>query len=97
MTTLENVKELKELNEYIGDADLEDALNILLKLISKPDVPHQTLGPMIVKLQAISGKLKMIAAMETHIYKTDRARKNLLYSMCDVLDNNVQALKYLSK
>jgi hypothetical protein len=97
MTTLESVKELKDLNEYIKDEDLEDALNTLLKLIAKPDVPHQVLGPMIVKLQATSGKLKMMAAVETHIYKTDRVRKNLLYSMCDVIDTNVQALKYLAK
>ena len=97
MTTLENVKELKELNEYVNDPDLEEALNILLKLISKPDVPHQALGPMIVKLQAISGKLKMMASVETHLLKTDRARKNVLYSMSEVLDSNVQALKYLVK
>lgn len=97
MTTLENVQELKDLNDKIGDPDLEEALNILLKLISKPDIPHTALGPTIVKLQAISGKLKMMASVETHIYKSDRARKNLLYSMCDVIDANVQALKYLTK
>lgn len=97
MTTLERIKELKDLNEYIDDADLEEALNTLLKLISKPEVPYQMLGPTIVKLQAISGKLKMMASVETHIYKQDRARKNLLYSMCEVIDANVQALKYLAK
>jgi hypothetical protein len=97
MTTLESIKELKDLNEYIADPDLEDALNTLLKLIAKPDIPHAALGPTIVKLQAISGKLKMMAAVETHIYKQDRTRKNLLYSMCDVIDANVQALKYLVK
>lgn len=97
LTTLEIVSELKDLNEYINDPDLEDALNTLLKLIAKPDVPHAALGPTIVKLQAISGKLKMMAAVETHIYKKDRARKNLLYSMCDVIDSVVQALKYLVK
>ena len=96
-TTLESIGELKDLNEYINDADLEEALNILLRLIQKPDVPHDKLGPLIVKLQAISGKLKMIASVETHIYKKDRTRKNLLYSMCDVIDNTVQALKYLAR
>lgn len=97
MTTLESVKELKDLNEYVKDPDLEDALNTILKLIAKPDVPHQVLGATIVKLQAISGKLKMMASVETHLYKSDRARKNLLYSMCEVIDSNVQALKYLVK
>jgi hypothetical protein len=97
MTTLENIKELKDLNEYISDPDLEEALNILLKLIAKPDIPHQALGPTIVRLQAISGKLKLMASVETHLYKSDRNRKNMLYSMCDVLDSNVQALKYLNK
>lgn len=96
-TTLESISELKDLNEYINDPDLEEALNILLKLIAKPDIPHAVLGPMIVKLQAISGKLKMMASVETHIYKKDRTRKNLLFSMCDVIDSNVQALKYLAR
>jgi hypothetical protein len=96
-TTLESISELKDLNEKINDEDLEEALTILLRLIQKPDVPHEKLGPLIVKLQAISGKLKMMAAVETHIYKQDRTRKNLLYSMCDVIDTNVQALKYLVK
>lgn len=97
MTTLESIKELKDLNDYLNDQDLENALNILLKLISKPDLPHQVLGPTIVQLQAISGKLKVMASVETHLYKKDRARKNLLYTVCDVIDSNVQALKYLSK
>lgn len=97
MTTLESIKELKDLNEYIDDADLEEALNTLLKLIAKPDIPHQSLGPLIVKLQAISGKLKVMASVETHLYKKDRSRKNLLYTVCDVIDANVQALKYLIK
>lgn len=98
MTTLESVKELKDLNDYINDPDLEEALSTLLKLIAKPDaIPPQVLGPMIVKLQAISGKLKIMASVETHLYKTDRSRKNLLYTVCDVLDSNVQALKYLAK
>jgi hypothetical protein len=97
MTTLEAIKELKDLNEYINDEDLETALNILLKLITKPDLPHQILGPTIVQMQAISGKLKIMAAVETHLYKKDRARKNLLYSLSEVIDSNVNALKYLVK
>jgi hypothetical protein len=96
-TTIDSIKELKDLNEYINDSDLEDALNTLIKLISKPDVPHSLLGPMIVQLQAISGKLKMMASVETHLYKKDRARKNLLYTVSDVIDSLVQALKYLVK
>jgi hypothetical protein len=97
LTTLEQVGELKDLNEYINDPDLEDALNILLKLIAKPDITNTALGPTIVRLQAISGKLKIMASVETHLYKKDRNRKNLLYSVCEVLDSSVQALKYLNR
>lgn len=97
MTTIESVQELNDLNLYINDQDLTDALNVLLKLIAKPDVPIQAAGPLIVQLQAISGKLKMMASVETHLYKKDRNRKNLLYSMCDVIDSLVAALKYLTK
>lgn len=95
MTTLETWRELQTLNEYVDDSDLTEALDVLLKLIEKPDVPAQVAVPLIVKLQAISGKLRLMAAVETHIYKTDRARKNLLYSTTDVIDNLVAALKYL--
>ena len=97
MTTLETIKELEDLNAYIDDEDLTEALRILLKLIAKPDIPASSLGPTIVKLQAISAKLKMEASVETHLYKKDRARKNLLYTICDELDKVVQALKYLNK
>jgi hypothetical protein len=97
MTTLETIKELNDLNEYIKDEDLTEALNIILKLIAKPDIPAIALGPTIVKLQAISAKLKMMAQVETHLYKQDRARKNLLYPLCDEIDKVVQALKYLNK
>ena len=97
MTTLESVRELNHLNQQIPDEDLADALNILLKLIAKPDVPPQVAGPMIVQLQAISAKLRIMAAVETHIYKQDRARKNLLYTTSDAIDGVVSALKYLIK
>jgi ferritin len=97
MTLLENAKELDEFNQYIGDEDVEFALRTIVKLIAKPDVPHQVLGPTIVQLQAISAKVKTMAAVETHLYKNDRARKNLLYSFSESLDNLVSALKYLAK
>ena len=62
-TTLESVRELNHLNQQIPDEDLEQALNTLLKLIAKPDVPPQVAGPMIVKLQAISAKLRIMAVL----------------------------------
>jgi hypothetical protein len=96
-TTIESIEEINRLNEYIDDPDLTEALRILLRLISKPDVPHQAVTPLLVKLQAISGKLRLMAAVETHLVKSDRARKNLLYTICDVIDNTVQSLKYLAK
>lgn len=94
-TTLEHVKELNHLSQQINDEDLDTALNILLKLIGKPDMPPQVIGPTIVQLQAIAAKLRIMAAVETHIYKQDRARKNLLYTTSDSIDSLVQALKYL--
>jgi hypothetical protein len=94
-TTLEHVKELNHLSQQINDEDLDTALNILLKLIGKPDMPPQVIGPTIVQLQAIAAKLRIMAAVETHIYKQDRVRKNLLYTTSDSIDSLVQALKYL--
>lgn len=97
MATIEELNELAPIAEYIGDDDLEFALSRIIKLISKPDVPAQVLGAEIVRLQAISAKLNMMASYETHIAKQDRAKKNLLYSAVDSIDKVVQALKYLTK
>jgi hypothetical protein len=97
MTTIEHIAALKDLNEYLDDDDINNALEILIGLITKPDVAPAVVGPTIVKLQAIAAKCKLMASMEAHVYKKDRARKNLLFSVADALDNTVAALKYLTK
>lgn len=96
-TTLSDIKSLDDLNALLDDPDLTEAINIVLKLIAKPDIPQTALSPTIVKLQAISAKLNMMAAVETHLYKTDRTRKNLLYSVRDSIDSVVAALKYATR
>lgn len=95
MSTLDDLKELAGVAEYVNDDDLNFAMGRILKLISKPDIPNEILGIEIVRLQAISAKLEMLASYETNVGKTDRAKKNLLYSAVNAINNVVNALKYL--
>jgi hypothetical protein len=95
MSTIDTLAELAKVAEYVNDDDLTFAMGRVIKLISKPDIPSEILGIEIVRLQAISAKLEMLASYETNVGKTDRAKKNLLYSAVNAIDKVVNALKYL--
>ena len=52
-----------------GRVDLDQALDLIIKLISKPDVPAASAPALIVKLQAISAKLSVLARYYTTFEK----------------------------
>lgn len=98
-TTLELVSQVQEfldLHEFMNDDDLDTALGFVIKLIAKPDVPAALAPELIVKLQAISAKMGMMASYYTNVGK-DSKKKNVYYSMRDNLDKLVDALKYAAK
>ena len=101
-TVLENISKITEFNdisEYMQDADLDQALDIIIKLISKPDVPATTANMLIVKLQAISAKLAMQARYYTTFLKggENSKKKNTYYTASEAIDKLVDALKYAAK
>jgi hypothetical protein len=99
MTMLEYVSEVTELNDisaYMQDKDLDDAMDIIIKLIAKPDVPAAKVPEVIVRLQAISAKLAIMARYYTTFEKGPEAskKKNVYYTTADAIDKLVAALKY---
>ena len=101
-TTLEHISKVTEFNdmsEYMQDKDLDIALDLIVKLISKPDVPPGTAPSLIVKLQAISAKLAMQARYYTTFEKggENSKKKNTYYTAAEAIDKLVDALKYSAR
>jgi hypothetical protein len=101
-TTLEQVSfvtEFNDMSEFMKDKDLDQALDLIIKLISKPDVPPGTAPSLIVKLQAISAKLAMQARYYTTFEKggDNSKKKNTYYTAAEAIDKLVDALKYSAR
>jgi len=88
------VQELLALAEFMNDADLDKALEVVVKLIGNADVPIAKIPKLIVELQAISAKMQLMSAYYQNVNK-NTAKKNTYYSMYHALDKLVDAIKYL--
>ena len=101
-TILENISKITEFNdisEYMQDKDLDTALDLIIKLISKPDVPATSAPTLIVKLQAISAKFSVLARYYTTFEKggENSKKKNTYYTVSEAIDKLVDSLKYSAR
>lgn len=87
------------MSEFMQDKDLDIALDLVVKLIAKPDVPAMKAPELIVKLQALSAKFSMLARYYTTFEKGTESskKKNVYYTASDCVDKLVDALKYSAK
>ena len=82
---IEVINELTEFNdmkEFMNDKDLDYALDLMIKLIAKPDVPSSKAPDLIVKMQALSAKFSMLARFYTTFEKggENAKKKNVYYT-----------------
>ncbi|CAB4146033.1 hypothetical protein UFOVP1491_125 [uncultured Caudovirales phage] len=101
-TVLELISEITEFNdisEFMQDKDLDKALELLIKLIMKPDVPSTKAPELIITLQALSSKFAIMSRYYTTFEKgTDASKKkNVYYTLNDAINRLVDALKYAAK
>lgn len=101
-TTLEIISEVQQfsdLHDYMKDDDIDKALEYVVKLIARPDIPPHAAIKAIVQLQAISAKMGILASHYTNVDmdKANAKRKNVYYSMRDNIDKLVDALKYITR
>ena len=96
---ISQVTELNDMSEYMQDKDLDIALDLIIKLISKPDVPAASAPALIVKLQAISAKLAVMARYYTTFEKggENSKKKNTYYTVSEAVDKLVDSLKYSAR
>ena len=99
---IELISELTEFNdikEFMSDPDLDYALDLIIKLIAKPDVPATKAPDLIVKMQALSAKFAMMSRFYTTFEKggENAKKKNVYYTAEEAIDKLVAALKYSMK
>ena len=99
---VELISELTEFNDmkaYMNDPDLDYALDLIIKLIAKPDVPSTKAPDLIVKMQALSAKFAIMSRYYTTFEKggENAKKKNVYYTAEEAIDKLVAALKYSMK
>lgn len=97
---ISDIDEFIELHDFVKDSDIDEALSLVVRLITKPDITVQKAPPVIVKLQALSAKFQVLAVYYTTLGKgsagTDNNyKKNIFYTMSDALDKLSNSLKFL--
>ena len=100
--TIELISELTEFNDmkaYMNDPDLDYALDLIIKLIAKPDVPSSKAPELIIKIQALSAKFAIMSRYYTTFEKggENAKKKNVYYTAEEALNNLAAALKYSMK
>lgn len=101
-STIEQISSLTEFNdikEFMNDKDLDYALDLIIKLIAKPDVPATKAPDLIVKMQALSAKFAMLSRFYTTFEKggENAKKKNVYYTAEEAINKLVDALKYSAR
>lgn len=91
-----------DIHEFMEDDKLDKALDYVVKLMEKPDVPSSKAPALIVELQALSTHFAVQAAKYATIAagpaRSDAAhKKNLYFSVKEAINRLVDALKYAAK
>lgn len=96
-TTISMLNDLSDIADFMGDEDLTSAINMIAKLILKPDVPINIATVEIVRLQAIASKMALKATWMANVDKSNRAKKNIYYTAAEAINNLASALKYITR
>jgi hypothetical protein len=96
-TTLESINGLAGIAEYMEDEELTTSLEMIAKLIIRPDIPIAVATVETVRLQAIAAKLSLKATWMANVDKNNRAKKNIYYTAAESVNNLVSALKYIAR
>ena len=99
LESISKITEFNDMKEFMNDPDLDEALDLIIKLVMKPDVPAAKSPELIVKLQAMSAKFAMLARFYTTFEKGGESakKKNVYYTASDAIDKLVDSVKYLAR
>lgn len=96
------IQDFVDLDQRVGDDELQEALNLALKCIVNPNIPPATAKKVMIQMQGYSFKFKMQALvyMQIHTGKTgsdENIKKNAYMYASEQCDKLAQTLKYLAR
>jgi len=99
---IDSITEFNDLHEFMGDSDLDEALGLIVKIMTKPDIPVSSASILVAKMQAMSAKFGILATWYATVAKgpsgsANHTKKNVYYTMSDQCDKLASALKYIAK
>lgn len=99
LETVSKITEFNDIKEFMNDPELDEALDLIIKLIMKPDVPASKAPELIVRLQALSAKFSLMSRYYTTFEKggDSAKKKNVYYTAADAIDKLVDSVKYLAR
>lgn len=80
LESISQVSEFNEMKEFMNDPELDEALDLIIKLIMKPDVPAGKSPELIVRLQALSAKFSMLSRYYTTFEKVGILQKRRMFT-----------------
>ena len=97
---LSEIQDLMDLNDFMDDAQVAEAMDLALKVLAKPDIPPATARLAMVKFQALSFKFKMMAQTYMTIKQgkagsDENKKKNVYFSLSELCQEMTNTLKYL--
>jgi hypothetical protein len=99
---INQVAEFNDIHEFIDDPEVDEALALVVKIFTKPDIPSTQAVTLIAKLQALSAKFGILATYYSTLAKgpagsVNNKKKNIYYTLKDSLDKLVDSLKYVAR
>lgn len=99
---INQVVEFNDIHEFLNDPEVDEALALIVKIFTKPDIPSTQAVYLITKLQALSSKFGILATYYSTIAKgptgsINNKKKNIYYTLKDSIDKLVDSLKYVAR
>jgi hypothetical protein len=99
---INQVAEFTDVHDFLQDQEVDEALALIVKVFTKPDIPATQAVVLIAKLQALSAKFGILATYYSTLAKgptgsVNNKKKNIYYTLKDSIDKLVDSLKYVAR
>ena len=99
---INQVAEFTDVHDFLQDQEVDEALALIVKVFTKPDIPATQAVVLIAKLQALSAKFGILATYYSTLAKgptgsINNKKKNIYYTLKDSIDKPVDSLKYVAR
>lgn len=102
LQTVDRVAEFNAINDFMQDEQVDKALELVVKLITKPEIAAAKAPKVIVLLEALAAKFAILAMYYTQYEKgkagsEESKRKSTYYTVEEAMHSLSAAVKYSAK